>query len=415
MRLSALLLPAALAACTAGADGRAGADPLGEAPPREPRETFRLGGLDAPAEQTFRREPVFVVDAAGLLYVLHADLGRVAVFDEAGGFVRWIGGGRGGGPGEFTSPVRLGLEGDTLWVRNLTPPRISRFLLDGTHVSTENVLVDAGYFTTAGIQGTTGHLAGGRAWMEPDGLVMATDGGEARATFVVGDRALGERATLFDWRAERGRLAGTSFAPLPEPPFHDVAADGSAILVVDWADEHPEELRVRVLGPDGSERRALSIPVPAVPVPAAVRDSLLAAGSAHVAGVRERAIAQGISPGNAPQVPGAAEIRERVFLPRHYPPVAEARLGVDGTIWLRRMDGLRPDAWVALDADGAPLFRARLPDGARLRRGSREAVWGTFRGELDVPYVVRWDITAPVEPNPAMGSRVNEGEKGRSS
>jgi hypothetical protein len=209
--------------CSAGREAFSD-DPLGTVPEWQLEEVFRLGGLERPDEETFASEPQLAVDRDGLLYVLHRDRGEIAIFDKAGTFVRWIRGGRGEGPGEFTFPGRMGFVGDTLWVRNRTPPRISRFLRDGTHVGTERVQVDAGYLTTAGVQGVSGYLSGGRAWMQPDGFVMGPH--DPVAPFMLGDRQMENRTTLFSWRAQRGRLAGTSFAPLSEPPFHDVAPDG---------------------------------------------------------------------------------------------------------------------------------------------------------------------------------------------
>lgn len=133
------------------------------------------------------------------------------------------------GPGEFTFPTALGFVGDTLRVRDLLVPRISRFLRDGSHLSTERVLADADYRTTAGAQGVSGYLQGDRAWMVPYGFVISDDP-NASAPFILGDRALERQDTLFSRRAGRDRLAGTSFEPIAESPFHAVAPDGSGIL-----------------------------------------------------------------------------------------------------------------------------------------------------------------------------------------
>jgi hypothetical protein len=354
-------------------------------------ESFRLGGLEGPEAEAFQREPQLAVDRHGFLYVLHQDIGQIAVFDERGLFVRWIRGGRGDGPGEFTSAARLGLIGDTLWVRNLTPPRISRFLTNGAYVGTDQAFVNAGYRTTAGVQGVTGYLEGGRAWMVPDGFLMGT---ETMAPFMLGDRTMEERGTLFGWRAGRGRLAGTHFEPLPEPPFHDVASDGSRIVVADWSEADPAELVVRVIAPDGGELQAWSFTVAPAAVPQPVRDSLIQAGRDQVAEVRQRVIAQGIPEQAAPAVPSAADVQQAAYLPEYYPPIREVRAGMDGTIWLRRSDGLRPGPWVVLDPSGVPQFAVGLPADVRLRAASREAVWGTASDELGVPYLIRWNIAA---------------------
>lgn len=239
----------------------------------------------------------------------------------------------------------MGFAGDTLWVRNRTPPRISRFLGDGTHVGTERVQVDAGYRTTAGVQGVSGYLTDGRARMEPDGFV--------------------------------------------------VAPDGSGILLVGWSQARPDELSIRLISPEGAALGAWTLTVPPVPAPPEVLDSLVQEGRDRVREVRERVIESGVPEAEAPSVPSADEVRAAAYLPDHFPPIRDALLGLDGTIWLHRNEGLAPGAWVALDREGTPLFKARPPEGVRLRQTSREAPWGTMSDDLGVPYVIRWNLVAP--------------------
>lgn len=385
------LLIAALGGCGMASDGSPDANPLNDAPERGLREVFRLGGPDAPEEAAFQREPAFAVDVSGSAYVLHRDLGRIAVFDASGGFLRWIGRGRGEGPGEFTFPMALGFVADTLWVRNFSPPSMTRFLTDGTHVDSDLLVVRPDYRTTAGVQGVSGYLQGGLAWMVPDGYVMGA-GTDLRAPFILGDRRLERQDTFFTWRAGRGRLAGTAFDPIPEPPFHAVAPDGSGFVLVDWQEDRPDVLTVRILGPDGAERRSWTYSVPLNAVTTEERDRIVARAQQQVTEIRERLLAQGLSESMAPSVPSPAEVREQVFMPGYYPPVRSVRFGIDNTIWLHLSPGADAGPWVALDAGGTPLFRVVLPDGFRLRHASRQSVWGTGMGEYDVPYLLRWEI-----------------------
>jgi hypothetical protein len=381
-----------VAACADRGEGPIGGGFPGDTPERELRETFRLGGLQSPDAETFQREPQLAVDRQGFLYILHQDLGRIAVFDAAGGFVRWIGNGRGEGPAEFTSAVRFGFIADTLWVRNWSPPRISLFLADGSYLGTDPVLIDVDYRTTAGAQGISGYLQRGAAYVVPDGFVMAPDPGEARAPFMIGNRDMEVRSTLFSWRAGRGRLAGTSFEPIPEPPFHDVVPDGSGIVVADYSDASPEQLVIRLFSPDGATLRSWEFSTTPIPIQPSVRDSLVQAGRRQVGEVRERVIAQGVPENLAPVVPTAAEVSREVRLPEYRPPIRGIRAGLDSTVWVQLPDGSGPGRWVAIDDDGISRFSVRLPDGARLRQASREAVWGTSIDELGVAHVIRWDL-----------------------
>lgn len=385
-----LAIVGGLTACETGIREQSSADASRAVLDREVEEAFRLGGLQAPEEETFSVEPALAVDRDGLLYVLHRDRGEVAVFDGSGAFVRWIGGGRGEGPGELTSAGRIGFVEDTLWVRNRTPPRISRFHRDGSHLGTDRVQVQAEYRTTAGVQGISGYLRGGRAWMEPDGFITSPGGGAA--PFILGDREMEARVAVFSWRAERGRLAGTRFAPLPEPPFYHVAPDGSGILVAEWSEARPDELSLRVISPDGADRGSWTLAFPSTPIPQRVRDSLVEAGRERVGEVRENVIELGISEDLAPSIPSAGEVREVAYLPRHYPPIRDVRFGLDGTMWLQRSEGLDEGPWVALDPEGVPLFQVRLPPGVTLRQASTEAIWATRTDELDIPYVIGYAL-----------------------
>lgn len=98
------------------------------------------------------------------------------------------------------------------------------------------------------------------------------------------------------------------------------------------------------------------------------------------------------SPPDAATVPDPDEVLRQVFLPGYYPPIRAVRLGIDGTVWVQRTDGLDEGPWVALAPDGTPQFQVGLPEKATLRHGSSEAIWGTEIGEMDVPHVVRWEI-----------------------
>lgn len=387
----ALSAPGLFMACSGPAGKQEVVDDLALPAARVLREAFRIGGADVPTEEAFSREPQLTVDQDGFLYALHSNLGQIAVFDGSGRFVRWIGGGIGQGPGEFTSPGWMGFVGDTLWVRNLTPPRISWFLKDGSYIGGNPALVDVDYRTTMGIQGVSGLLDNGRAWLEPDGFIMPIEGSETRAPFVVGDRDMASRTTLFEWRAERGRLAGMTFEPISEPPFHDVAPDGGGIIVVDWSDGLPGEIRIRFLSPEGSTIRESRVSVRPVQIPQATKDSLIRAGRLQVEGARQQAIERGLPVAYAPVVPAVSEVMETVYLPTFQPPVQGVRAGLDGTTWLH-LAGRAAESWIVLDQDSAPVFRVDLPDGARLREASRESVWATATDGLDVPYVIRWDI-----------------------
>lgn len=400
-RMLAVLLAAGLMfpACS-DADARSDGSESLSAPHHDLVEVFRLGGAEPAEPEMFDRAPSLLVDGADRVYIMHNDRGEVAVFDRDGEFMHWISGGRGDGPGEFTWPGRMGLVGDTLWIRNQSPPRISRFHVDGAHLGTESVQIEAAHPTTAGVQGVSGYLEGGRVWVEPDGFPLPMMEAEApRSTFELAGRASHDspRDTVLSWRSNRGRLRGLFFDPIPEPPFFSVASDGSGVVVAEWSPDTPASLVLRLIDPDGTERWRRELSVTPQTVSSTEHDSLVAEGRENVRVLREGLMAQGLPPTVAPDVPTEAEARASIYLPTHRPPVREIRHGVDGTIWLELSEDDEGARWLALDPDSGPLLTVTLPAEARFREATQSSLWYTEQDDLGVPWVVRASFAPSVE------------------
>ncbi len=388
-----VLLGAACERPPSGDDVRDGA--FAGVPERELVEVLRLGGPEAPEEARFQAEPHVAVHRSGLVHVLHAQQGRVAVLDSTGRLVRWIGG-RGEGPGEFEIAMGLGFVGDTLWIRNFPTPRISRFRLDGTHLSTERSPYDFGYRLTAP-SGLSGYLARGRAWAFADAFVIGQDTA-VQMPFLVGDRAMRRPDTLFTAANPRGRLAGLRFDPVPQPPFHAVAPTGDRVAVAHWHDDEPGTVRVRVYAPEGAETASWTLDFPVIPLDDAARDSVLGAGVEAIEQLAVRLREQGIPENAFRATISRSEVEAEVYLPAHYPPVRGIRLGHDGTVWIATADGLDEGPWLVLDARGEALFRVDVPEGVTVRAVSGATIWATERDALDVPYLVRYDVRPASRP-----------------
>ena len=94
-------------------------------------EVYTVGTLEEPEEELFGRYQTVALAGDGTLYVGDKDVDEVRVFDVNGQFVGTIGR-KGQGPGEFErlSTIALSAEGDSLYVFDRGPRRVSVFSTD---------------------------------------------------------------------------------------------------------------------------------------------------------------------------------------------------------------------------------------------------------------------------------------------
>ncbi len=360
-------------------------------------QELRIGSVNDPATAlTFFRDVAVAPD--GRMYTLHRQGSEIRMYDAAGTFVRTIGR-AGSGPGEFRSPVNLGIRGDTLWVLDSSTYRFTFFDLDGELIDSRGFLVNVRDGTTPrpyAILPDHGILGVGMAWSE--GIA---DGEITEVPFVRFDSAGGIIDTIAVmpvagtvWRlAEANRDGVQSYMdqPFSETPLVVLAEHASEVIVVERpAAGAPDVASFRVTklayGGDTMFTRAFRYRPRAIDP--AMPDSL----SRVFAGFLKQ-----IPPGMQAPVPtferGAELAREALHLPPHHPPVRQVVPGMDGTIWLAREDhGGEPLTWWVLDADGEPIGEVQLPRGIEVMAADRSHVWGMERDELDVPYLVRYAI-----------------------
>lgn len=390
----------AAAACEAPA-GRAGGDasrrviPAGEPPARSLVERFRLGGPDAPEPETFQRTPSVAVASDGHLFLLVRSANEVRVFGPDGRYERVVGG-EGEGPGEFGNAVYLGLVGDTLWMRNLSPPFVSFFSREGAYLRTRRI--EEMVISRTGVpEGPEAMLQGGRSFSR--GIVPL--GGprtpvEVPLLIFSADRTVRDTiGTVVDPPGVPVPGLGTrrGIRPGPRPPLYDVVPGGAGVVVATWGGptRADGEVTLERFGPTGQLERTDTIAFQPVPLAPSTVDSIVAAGADSAHALAERIQASGIP--DPPELPSdvADQIRESLDLGSAYPPIGALRAGIDGTVWMERIFGPSSD-WVAFDASGDPLFRVQLPTGHALRAASRDAIWTSHVDALDVPYVSRYDL-----------------------
>ena len=360
-------------------------------------EELRIGSVEDPDFGFSEVRQVRVSDR-GDVFVLDAMSRDVRVFDSDGELLRVIGG-PGEGPGEFASPVSMGLLGDTLWVADVRNRRIIWFSADGELLWTTPTL---GATVESGVRGVTLTVVPSRPL--PDGFIESD-----RAIMVGSDREIrpyrypvvlfnrdGEVVDTVRWEtadenAVSFRVGGRQgYAPVLRParPVDIAAPDGR--VIVDWSvPENTTDGTMTIVRLDSAGDTAYSTDLryTAVPVPSSVLDSLVTpmlvvAGSM---GATEREL--------------ESALRSAIQLPTHRPPVRTVRAGADGSVWLQ-LNAPDDDAadWTVVASNGQPRGRVRLPARMQIHHSALPTVWVVELDEFDVPWLVRLSVDQERQP-----------------
>lgn len=366
-------------------------------PQRDLVEVFRIGGIDAPRYAAFSQEPKVIADFEGKIYVLQTQPPLISVFTEGGDFLREIGR-EGQGPGEFRIASGHGLLADTLWVIDPSQSRMSFFDSDGNLIETKALArIDRGpHFPMS--DGMIAPLLGGGALQLPISPPTGVDK-PIEVPLLFGDRNLERLEEIGTVVTPKGLLiagVGTLFLRhLPTfPPLVSIASSGigwlsmtdanvddPAVLVsrrnergkLSWS----RELRSDPVRISDAKRRELLDEILDIFTPRALEN------------VRRWAAAQGLP---VPNKNREEMILDALDLPEFYAPFDLVLLGRDGSTWLRRGGEGQLAEWVVLSPSGVPQFEVVLARTMTLSEATLQSIWTTHRDDLDVPYVVRWDI-----------------------
>ena len=379
----------------------------------ELKETLQLGSVDGGIELN----PLSDLDIGpdGRIYAIQSWDHHVSVFLPDGRPTDRLGR-VGSGPGEFAAPPRrLGWRGDTLWVSERFATHF--FLTDGTpvrQVSFRIPVLDEGSVFAPGTPLTDGTFLPWRSVTERQERFMLARRVPLRrvsasGTFV--DTIASIKRHLADHAIRRetdsrgfGMLMAHPLAPLTEESWLPVVADadGSAVVFIgeiQEEDEHPtfNLLRIGIAGDTLLHR-----PVPYQPLPVTSEERELMR-QRFAAGQAGDFTPERLKP---PWGRGDAERRRRIArdaitFPARHPPVRRIVAGSDGSIWLQREAWPRSaDLWEVYDEAGDLEGSVRIEEArpgeqsSRLYifQASRSHVWGQIRGELDVPYVYRYEV-----------------------
>jgi hypothetical protein len=388
-------------ACTACARGASDRDvSLDDVPRLTVAEQMRIGSVDDP-DAGFSQIGGVQVAPNGETFVLERMAREVRVFDAQGKKLRTIGR-QGAGPGEFQSPIRMGLMHDTLWVHDTRNARISWFRPDGTLLfdtpTRVSVTVDVG--VRPGIVRVSPYEP------RPDGFIASALGISAMPgapplpdSFPVPNVRFDRSGNVVDtagWTFQQppARTASTPniafFLRLPpRPPIRVLS--GTDTIVITWSVDEQQRgsldiIRLAVLPPrevplrtatDTVFRRRFAYSPHAVTT--SYTDSIVNFYAEMHS--REGRVARG-------EIEQA--VRAALVLPPFLPPIGGSRVGADGALWLSRPGSTADStAWIVIDARGDVRGHIQLPTRATVSWSDSHTIWTVQPDESDVPWLVK--------------------------
>jgi len=396
---------------------RAAAQLVTDAEFRQACEVLRLGdGLDVPEWLAFSRTPALKLDPSGRIYLRGGDP-QVAVLDPDGGFVRYIGG-EGEGPGEFSHVGGFGFVADTVWLQHLWELHIAFFDSAGEHIRTE---MDRGLPSSApSLRRTSIPLARGYGFYIPpitdadpaSGPSGGTDTGDERSgsgprlsitrapefkrvklPMLVGLRSEEARDTLafgYNFTAMITPMGTHGHEPFVTPPLYRIHPNGEGVVTADWEPDHPEEVILRHYDLTGGLAGEAFIASRLRRVSPGARSEFIDEGVEMAERTVEMARRYG---GDVPTNLRAA-VTEGLLLYDYFEPISTFFLTHDERVWLRDAAPSEDHEalWVVLGPDGESEFRVQAPTGIIFKAALGDRVWGTGSTELDVPYVVLYQV-----------------------
>jgi len=353
-------------------------------------EELRIGALEGAPEYQFGLVGSIAVDSKGSIYVLDSQAQHIQVYSPDGVYERTVGT-RGGGPGELQAGMALLMgPGDTLLVPDGQNLRFSRYTPDGSSAgSTKMVLEEGrpmGFRATA--SGTIAEQI--RPLMLPN--QPAIENPEDAIVLLANDGTVTDTLMTFPSGESIGAGTATLFAP---EPVWDLTDELQLVFGVN------DNYRIG-LYTGGRPERIFTKPFDRQPVGDADKEAVRSE-------LRRRMTQYGAS----------AELIERNLSRFHFadyfPAFNVVVAGSVGTIWVQRIlpisqldegalasfastEDIGAPGWDVFDAQGRYLGVVDMPQGftPRLFRGDK--IYGVWRDELDVQYVLRLRIVGDLGP-----------------
>lgn len=363
------------------------------------REDLRIGTATGAPEYQFGMIWDVAVAGGGRIYVLDSQAQHVSVFDADGEFLKTIGR-PGDGPGELGPNLRWLMigSGDTLYVPNTNLQRVQRYLPDGTPTGSFRTPVAQGVAFKWSI-GPNGNLVSQLRSFAMPGTDAAPDASDVLLSRT-GDGTIVDTLLVLPRGETMNLSGGLNFNFFAPEPVWSIGGDGSIVSAVN------SSYRIEVHSRDGGLARIISKAFERQPVTESDRETL----RAMILDMFEQQFRdQGLPP--------AIMDRISVEFADFFPAFNDIRTGPDGTIWVQHiasMERMRAQAeagtlnvrdlgaptWDVFNPDGRYLGVVTLPDRFQPSAMTSDHIYGIWRDDLEVQYVLRLELVRPVGPEP---------------
>jgi len=359
-------------------------------------EDLRIGTVAGAPELQFGVVTGLDIGPDGTVYVLDMQASEIRAFDSQGNYLRTFGG-PGAGPGEL-SPQAMGVfidpAGDIL-VIDLGNQRVNRYRSDGTPAGSFRVELAAGVPTRwemsadgklmAQLRGL--NVPGIAALAEGDPIVVYDTTGAVVDTLTM----LPKGQTLEEMTEEK-----ISMRVFAAEPLWDLDSEGKIYTAMN------DQYRILVNAPDGTLTRIIRRDVERKPVEEADQNAILK-------GIREQYEQFNVPP------QAIEQLIQGIGFADFYPAFGQMFIGPGGNLWVQRIRSARDMAasadevaefdpqdigspeWEVFDQDGRYLGVVTLPDRFNPLNAEGNDLYGVWRDELDVQYVMRIQVNRPAD------------------
>ncbi len=347
-------------------------------------EVLRIGTAQAEPHYQFRLIVSLAVDRTGNIYVLDGRAQHVNVYNASGKYLRTVGS-PGNDPGELsrhTAAILVG-RGDTVFVVDPLMQRVDRYAPDGSYAGAFRVPRNEGLGVrwelterNTLLQQVVSRSASDQPRAGPQYNLILERSTDGTIQDTVMHLTVSE-AVQFNASRPQARL----FAP--EAVWTLLPGDRIASGIND-------KYRIEIRGLDGELKRVIIRPTKRKRVSDADRQAMLKA-------MRESLERTGTSPQAASRVSSLFSIGD------YYPAIGNMLAGPDNSLWVQQIrtvkeadaegggvdaSGIGSPAFDVFDADGRLLGTVTFPDRFTPMRFVGETVYGTWRDDMDLEYVM---------------------------